>query len=61
MFLTASRNHGGNSIGGGADLVYGEEGDKQALPEADRELVDGLKRFSNSRLGKEVKEICVSQ
>jgi hypothetical protein len=38
------------------DQAYGE-----VLPAADRELVEGLRRFKNSRLGREVRDVCVQQ
>ncbi len=50
MILAASHSHEQ------ADQIYGEQ-----LSEPDRELVEGLKRFKNSRLGKEVRDTCVSQ
>jgi hypothetical protein len=31
------------------------------LAESDRELLDGLRRFRNSKLGKEVRDTCVQQ
>ena len=31
------------------------------LTEEDRELIEGLKRFRGSKLGQEVRDICVSQ
>ena len=38
------------------DQAYGE-----VLPAADRELVEGLRRFRNSRLGREVRDVCIQQ
>lgn len=38
-----------------------ENSDGGALPQEDKELLDGLRRFKHSELGKEVREICVSQ
>jgi hypothetical protein len=38
------------------DQAYGE-----VLPAADRELVEGLRRFKNSRLGREVRDVCIQQ
>jgi hypothetical protein len=33
----------------------------EALPAADRELVEGLRRFKDSRLGREIRDVCVQQ
>lgn len=33
----------------------------QALPPADRELVEGLRRFKDSRLGTEIRDVCIQQ
>ena len=38
------------------DAGFGE-----TLPAADRELVEGLRRFKDSRLGKEIRDVCVQQ
>jgi hypothetical protein len=38
------------------DSTYSE-----ALPAADRELVEGLRRFKDSRLGREIRDVCVQQ
>jgi hypothetical protein len=38
------------------DLAYVE-----ALPAADREMVEGLRRFKDSRLGREIRDVCVQQ
>jgi hypothetical protein len=38
-----------------------EEGWDEPLTDADIELVEGVKRFKGSRLGREVKDACVSQ
>lgn len=34
---------------------------EEELGDEDRELVDGLKRFRHSRLGREVRDVCVQQ
>jgi len=33
----------------------------RGLAQEDKELLDGLRRFKDSDLGKEVKDICVNQ
>jgi hypothetical protein len=40
-----------------------QEGDAavETLAPEDRELLDGLRRFKDSELGKEVRDICVNQ
>ncbi|KAK4686005.1 hypothetical protein P7C73_g4127, partial [Tremellales sp. Uapishka_1] len=38
-----------------------EQDTEQELEEGDKELVEGLRRFKGSRLGKEVRDVCVNQ
>jgi len=44
-----------------ADDSVDETARDAELSEADRELLDGLKRFKGSKLGQEIRDICVNQ
>ncbi|WVW78811.1 hypothetical protein I302_100773 [Kwoniella bestiolae CBS 10118] len=39
----------------------GEKRDERELTEEDKELIQGLKRFRNSQLGDQVRDVCISQ